>query len=79
MNRLTFTAVVSAALVLSACDQSRATNHESEPAHAASAGDVDRCSKGGMAAANDPTCKAASDQRFREFLDGGGDREHRNR
>ena len=30
---------------------------------------VDRCSRGGMDAANDPSCKQASDENFRRFLE----------
>lgn len=79
MNRLTFVAVaVAAALALGACNRAPASSPRSEQA-AVSAADVERCSKGGMGAANDPDCKAASDQRFRQFLDGGGTSEHRNR
>ena len=78
MNRLTFAAVV-AALALSACGRSQATTGSNEPTYSTAARDVERCSKGGMDAANDPACKAASDQRFRDFMDGGGSSEHRNR
>jgi conjugative transfer region protein TrbK len=30
---------------------------------------IDRCSNGGMDAANDPSCKQASDENFRHFLE----------
>lgn len=30
---------------------------------------VDRCGRGGMEAANDPSCKKASDENFRRFLE----------
>lgn len=79
MNRLTFAAITAAALALNACGQSQATTGSNESTHPTTASDVERCSKGGMDAANDPACKAASDQRFRDFMNGGGSSEHRNR
>ena len=78
MKRRTVT-VIAAALALSACGRSQATTGRNEPSHSTAATDLERCSKGGMDAANDPACKAASDRRFRDFMDGGGSSEHRNR
>ncbi|MBL8772188.1 MAG: hypothetical protein JNK30_12465 [Phenylobacterium sp.] len=62
---------------LSGCGQKPAA--ESSPAsQSAAVVGQDKCARGGMNAANDPGCKAAADERFDKFINGGGD-EHRRR
>lgn len=67
------------AMSLAACGRQEATSNPSPVTAASTAtADQERCAGGGMEAANDPRCKAASDARFRKFMGGGGD-EHRSR
>ena len=73
-------AIMLLALSLAACGRQQATSSPSpDGAASAAASEQARCARGGMEAASDPRCKAASDARFRKFLDGGGRDEHRSR
>lgn len=62
---------------LSGCDQ-KPVGEAPTPAQSAAVVAQDKCARGGMDAANDPSCKAAADKRFDSFINGGGD-EHRRR
>lgn len=78
MNRkLVLATAAMAFLALGACNQKPAADAPAS-GQASTAVQQDRCARGGMEAANDPSCKAAADQRFDKFINGGGD-EHRRR
>jgi conjugative transfer region protein TrbK len=68
------------ALSLAACGRQEAISDSRPQADASAASsEQERCAHGGMDAANDPRCKAASDAQFRKFMNGGGSDEHRSR
>lgn len=76
MIRLTLT-VSMAALALSGCGRpAEPARPSAKTVGTPSAAQAEFCKRGGMAAANDASCKAAADARFEKFMKGGGGDEH---
>ena len=62
MNRLTFTAVVSAALVLSACSKAASSAEPKSMTGAQLSDETRRCRDLGLKAYDDPSCKRAQQE-----------------
>ena len=62
-----------ASSLLAGCGQEAVSTPKAEPTQVKVPALDEFCARGGMEAAKDPRCKAAADERFRKFMDGGGD------
>lgn len=58
--------------LLAGCGQEASSTPATEPVRDKLPPLEEFCARGGMEAAKDPRCKAAADERFRKFMDGGG-------